>query len=170
MNKKFLLMTILLLLSTIIAACGGNNANGDTNEKKPSDETLVIYTNSGSDGRGDWLTEKADESGFSIKIVEGGGGEIVNRLIAEKNNPLADIVYGPAEADFNRLKDEEVKEIILATNPNIEGEATAMYISRLVKPSGIRTTRIAHGLPVGGDLEYADEVTLSKALEGRRDV
>ncbi|AXI07516.1 recombination protein RecR [Oceanobacillus sp. 143] len=71
---------------------------------------------------------------------------------------------------LNRLKDDEVKEIILATNPNIEGEATAMYISRLVKPSGIKTTRIAHGLPVGGDLEYADEVTLSKALEGRRDL
>lgn len=71
---------------------------------------------------------------------------------------------------LNRLKDEEVKEIILATNPNIEGEATAMYISRLVKPSGIRITRIAHGLPVGGDLEYADEVTLSKALEGRREL
>src|SRR5699024_11877656 len=65
---------------------------------------------------------------------------------------------------INRLKDEGVNELILATNPNIEGEATAMYISRLVKPSGIRTTRIAHGLPVGGDLEYADEVTLSKAL------
>lgn len=71
---------------------------------------------------------------------------------------------------LNRLKDEEVKELILATNPNIEGEATAMYISRLVKPSGIKTTRIAHGLPVGGDLEYADEVTLSKALEGRREL
>lgn len=71
---------------------------------------------------------------------------------------------------INRLKDESVEELILATNPTIEGEATAMYISRLVKPSGIRTTRIAHGLPVGGDLEYADEVTLSKALEGRREI
>lgn len=72
---------------------------------------------------------------------------------------------------INRLKDEEISELILATNPNIEGgEATAMYISRLVKPSGIKTTRIAHGLPMGGDLEYADEVTLSKALEGRREV
>jgi recombination protein RecR len=69
-----------------------------------------------------------------------------------------------------RLQDEEVEELILATNPTIEGEATAMYISRLVKPSGIKTTRIAHGLPVGGDLEYADEVTLSKALEGRREL
>jgi len=69
-----------------------------------------------------------------------------------------------------RLQDERVQELILATNPTIEGEATAMYISRLVKPSGIRTTRIAHGLPVGGDLEYADEVTLSKAIEGRREL
>jgi recombination protein RecR len=71
---------------------------------------------------------------------------------------------------LKRLSDENVKEVILATNPNIEGEATAMYISRLIKPFGIRVTRIAHGLPVGGDLEYADEVTLSKALEGRREL
>ncbi|WP_019123194.1 recombination mediator RecR [Brevibacillus massiliensis] len=71
---------------------------------------------------------------------------------------------------LKRLGDEQVKEVILATNPNIEGEATAMYISRLIKPSGIRVTRIAHGLPVGGDLEYADEVTLTKALEGRREL
>lgn len=69
-----------------------------------------------------------------------------------------------------RLQSDEVKEIILATNPNIEGEATAMYISKLVKPIGIKVTRIAHGVPVGGDLEYADEVTLSKALEGRREL
>ena len=71
---------------------------------------------------------------------------------------------------LKRLQDETVQEVILATNPNIEGEATAMYISRLLKPSGIRVTRIAHGLPVGGDLEYADEVTLSKAIEGRREL
>lgn len=71
---------------------------------------------------------------------------------------------------LKRLQDETIKEVIMATNPNIEGEATAMYISRLIKPSGIKVTRIAHGLPVGGDLEYADEVTLSKALEGRREM
>src|SRR5690625_840064 len=71
---------------------------------------------------------------------------------------------------IQRLKENDVEEIILATNPNIEGEATAMYISRLVKPSGIKTTRIAHGLPVGGDLEYVDEVTLAKSLEGRREL
>ena len=66
--------------------------------------------------------------------------------------------------------DSEVSEVIIATNPNIEGEATAMYISRLLKPAGIRVTRIAHGIPVGGDLEYADEVTLLKAVEGRREI
>ncbi len=69
-----------------------------------------------------------------------------------------------------RLQDEAVKELIIATNPNIEGEATAMYIARLIKPSGIKVTRIAHGIPVGGDLEYADEVTLLKAVEGRREL
>src|SRR5699024_4287009 len=71
---------------------------------------------------------------------------------------------------LSRLMKGEVKEIILATNPRVEGEATAMYISKLVKPLGIKATRIAHGIPVGGDLEYTDEVTLSKALEGRREV
>ncbi|MEC0266894.1 recombination mediator RecR, partial [Paenibacillus anseongense] len=71
---------------------------------------------------------------------------------------------------LKRLGDETVQELILATNPNIEGEATAMYLSRLVKPFGLKVTRIAHGLPVGGDLEYADEVTLSKAMEGRREL
>jgi recombination protein RecR len=69
-----------------------------------------------------------------------------------------------------RIREGSVKEVILATNPNIEGEATAMYISKLLKPLGIKSTRIAHGLPVGGDLEYADEVTLAKALEGRREI
>lgn len=71
---------------------------------------------------------------------------------------------------LSRLMNSEVKEIILATNPRVEGEATAMYISKLVKPLGIKATRIAHGIPVGGDLEYTDEVTLSKALEGRREI
>ena len=66
-----------------------------------------------------------------------------------------------------RLQSSDVKEIIMATNPNVEGEATAMYIARLLKPMGLRVTRIAHGLPVGGDLEYADEVTLAKAMENR---
>ena len=69
-----------------------------------------------------------------------------------------------------RVKAEQVTEVILATNPDVEGEATAMYIARLLRPMGVRCTRIAHGLPVGGDLEYTDEVTLQKAMEGRRDM
>ena len=71
---------------------------------------------------------------------------------------------------IQRLQVNDVKELIIATYPNIEGEATAMYIARLIKPAGIKVTRIAHGIPVGGDLEYADEVTLLKSLEGRREL
>ena len=71
---------------------------------------------------------------------------------------------------LSRLSSEDVTEVILATNPDIEGEATAAYIARLIKPMGIRVTRIAHGVPVGSDLEYADEVTLAKAMEGRREL
>jgi len=71
---------------------------------------------------------------------------------------------------LSRLEREPVEEIILATNPSVEGEATAIYLAKLLKPFAVRITRIARGLPVGGDLEYADEVTLSKALEGRREM
>ena len=71
---------------------------------------------------------------------------------------------------LERIQKENIKEVIVATNPNIEGEATAMYISKLLKPLGIKTTRIAHGVPVGGDLEYVDEITLSRALQGRREM
>ncbi|MBM3800962.1 MAG: recombination protein RecR [Acidimicrobiia bacterium] len=70
---------------------------------------------------------------------------------------------------MKRLQEGQVKEVILATNPNIEGEATALYLSRLIKPLGVKVTRIATGVPVGGDLEYADHITVSRALEGRRD-
>ncbi len=71
---------------------------------------------------------------------------------------------------LQRFESESIEEVILATNPNVEGEATAIYLSKLLKPLGARLTRIARGLPVGGDLEYADQVTLSKALEGRKEV
>ena len=74
---------------------------------------------------------------------------------------------------LHRLEGEagaEVQEIIMATNPTVEGEATAMYLARLLKPAGLKVTRIAHGLPIGGDLEYADEVTLAKALENRKEI
>jgi len=69
-----------------------------------------------------------------------------------------------------RLGSDEVKEVIMATNPTVEGEATAMYLSRLIKPLGLSVTRLAYGVPVGADLEYADEVTLMRALEGRREI
>ena len=87
-------------------------------------------------------------------------------------SPLAGI--GPNQLCIkellDRVKHPEVKEVIMATNPTVEGEATAMYISRLLKPLGIKVTRLAYGIPVGGDLEYADEVTLSRALEGRSEL
>lgn len=71
---------------------------------------------------------------------------------------------------LERVGKGDVEEVIVATDPNVEGEATAMYLSRLLKPLGVRVTRLAYGVPVGGDLEYADEVTLFRALQGRRDV
>ena len=69
-----------------------------------------------------------------------------------------------------RLSDDKIEEIVMATNPTVEGEATASYISRLIRPMGIKVTRLAYGIPVGGDLEYADEVTLSRAFEGRNEI
>ncbi|NLJ97752.1 MAG: recombination protein RecR [Tissierellia bacterium] len=87
-------------------------------------------------------------------------------------SPMENI--GPNEIKIkellNRLSNEEVEEIILAINPTVEGEATALYIAKLLKPLGIKTTRIAHGIPVGGDLEYFDEITLSRAMENRREL
>ena len=94
---------------------------------------------------------------------------VLNGVLA----PMSGI--GPEDINLESLivrltKNDEAKEIIIATNPNIEGEATAMYIARLIKPAGIKVTRIAHGVPVGGDLEYTDDITLSKAIEGRREL
>ena len=81
---------------------------------------------------------------------------------------------GPQDIDVaglaKRVRDGNVREVIIATNPNVEGEATAHYIAQQLRPSGVRTTRLAFGLPVGGDLEYADQVTMSKAIEGRREI
>jgi recombination protein RecR len=71
---------------------------------------------------------------------------------------------------LKRIEDNQVEEIIIATNPNVEGEATSLYLTKLIKPLGLKLTRIAYGIPVGGDLEYADEVTLAKALEGRTQI
>ena len=81
---------------------------------------------------------------------------------------------GPSEINaqslIDRLKSGEVKEVIIATNPTVDGEATAIYLARLIKPTGVKVSRIAYGIPVGADLEYTDEVTLIKSLEGRRDI
>jgi recombination protein RecR len=87
-------------------------------------------------------------------------------------SPMNNITAGDIKVKelLQRLKEVDVKEVIIATNPTIEGETTAMYISRLIKPLGIFVTRIAHGIPVGGDIEYTDEITLIKALDGRREM
>ena len=87
-------------------------------------------------------------------------------------NPMANI--GPGDLTvtklLERLKDTQIKEIILALDPNIEGEATVTYLARLLEPLGVNVTRLASGLPVGGDLEYADEITLGRAFAGRQSV
>lgn len=87
-------------------------------------------------------------------------------------SPMAGI--GPEDIKLRelvqRVAQQDITEVIVATNPTIEGEATAMYIAKLLKPAGIKVTRIAHGIPIGGDLEYADEVTLSRAMDGRREL
>lgn len=93
---------------------------------------------------------------------------VLHGVISPMNNITPDKIK-IAEL-LGRLAGDEVKEVIVATNPTVEGEATAMYLSKLIKPLGIKVSRLAYGMPVGGDLEYADEVTLFRALEGRRDV
>ncbi len=93
---------------------------------------------------------------------------VLHGAISPLNNVGPDQLY--IKELLARLSDDTVKEVIMATNPTIEGDATAMYISRLLKPLGIKTTRLAYGMPVGSDLEYADEVTLARALEGRNEL
>lgn len=128
------------------------------------------------------ICEEAGRDPSTICVVESPKDVIAMEKIREYRgyyhvlhgviSPMDD--KGPEDINLKslitRLQDTRVKELIIATNPTIEGEATAVYIARLVKPSGIRVSRIAHGIPVGGDLEYADEVTLLKAIEGRREL
>lgn len=87
-------------------------------------------------------------------------------------SPMNNVTAGDIKIKelLSRLADDKIQEVILATNPTVEGEATAMYISRLIKPLGIKVSQIGHGVPVGGDIEYTDEITLIKALEGRREI
>ncbi|KKP69832.1 recombination protein RecR [candidate division CPR3 bacterium GWF2_35_18] len=111
------------------------------------------------------------EEPLQVLALEKSGFKGVYHVLHGVISPLNNV--GPEDLKIrellNRLKKEKITEIVLATNPTMEGEATAMYLKKLIGPLTIRMTRIASGLPVGGDLEYADEVTLSRALEGRRD-
>ncbi|MBN1213223.1 MAG: recombination protein RecR [candidate division Zixibacteria bacterium] len=114
------------------------------------------------------IVEDASDAAAFDKVE---GFNVLYHVLGGRLSPLDGI--GPDDLKIRELLgrlDDNVKEIIIATNPNVEGEATATYISRLLKPMGIRVTRIARGLPVGSDLEYADSVTLSKSLEGRQDI
>ena len=128
------------------------------------------------------LCSDPSRDGSIICVVESPKDVMAMERIREYNG-LYHVLHGvisPMEGvgpeDINlmsllkRLQTSDVNELIIATNPNIEGEATAMYIAGLIKPTGIKVTRIAHGIPVGSDLEYADEVTLLKAVEGRREL
>jgi len=112
------------------------------------------------------------EEPLDVIAIERTGYEGLYHVLGGVISPLEGI--GPENLKIvqllRRLESEPVKEVILATNPSLEGESTAMYIRRLLSSSPIKVTRIAHGLPVGGDLEYADQVTLTRALEGRREI
>ncbi len=111
------------------------------------------------------------EDPLDVLALERSGYKGLYHVLHGVISPLENI--GPDELHIReilgRLKDGKIKEIILATNPTMEGEATAMYIQRLISQLGVKITRIARGLPVGGDLEYADETTLSRAMEGRKE-
>jgi len=113
-----------------------------------------------------------EEPSTVYAIERSGGFRGLYHVLLGSLSPLDGI--GPsdirAEDLVNRLKDGVIQEVILATSPTIEGEATAIYLTKLMKPHGVRVTRIAYGIPVGMDLEYADEVTLIKSIEGRRDL
>lgn len=124
-----------------------------------------------SDANRDQTTIMVVENPLDVLALEKANYKGLYHVLHGVISPLENI--GPSEIHIRellpRLKDGKVKEIILATNPTMEGEATAMYIQRLISPLGITVTRIARGLPVGSDLEYADETTLSRALEGRKE-
>ena len=113
-----------------------------------------------------------EEPSTLYAIERSGGYRGLYHVLLGALSPLDGV--GPADIRAqdlaDRLKDGGVEEVILATNPTIEGEATAIYLTRLLKPHGVRVSRIAYGIPVGVDIEYADEVTLMKSLEGRRDL
>ncbi|MBS4191965.1 extracellular solute-binding protein [Bacillus sp. FJAT-49705] len=111
LKKSFLLVMVFILVTSILAGCmGGNNSteNNTETDKKAEKKSLVVYSNSLSDGRGDWLTQKAAEAGFELKLVEAGGGDLLNRIVAEKNKPLADVVFGLNQMNFETLKSNDI--------------------------------------------------------------
>jgi len=124
-----------------------------------------------SDSSRDKSTVAVVEDPLDVLALERAGFCGLYHVLHGAISPMENI--GPEELHIRellpRLKNGSIKEIILATNPTMEGEATAMYIDRLISPLGVKVTRIARGLPVGGDLEYADASTLSRALEGRKE-
>lgn len=137
---------------------------GNYTDKDP----CAICSNPNRDRKIICVVEQPKDIMFMEKVREFNG---VYHVLHGNISPMAG--RGPNDIKLRELITRingEVEEVIVATNPTIEGEATAMYISKILKPLGAKVTRIAHGIPVGGDLEYADEVTLSKALEGRKEI
>lgn len=132
-------------------------------------ELCPICSDASRDGSIVCVVEHSKDVGAIEKVKEFRGRyHVLGGLIS----PMDGI--GPEQLKISellsRLSGEEISELIIATNPSLEGEATALYLSKLVKPLGVKVSRLAYGLPVGGELEYADEVTLSRALEGRREL
>jgi iron(III) transport system substrate-binding protein len=109
-SKKSNLVALSVTATLLLTACGGSSSEGEAGSTAGAGEPLVIYTNSNSEGRGEWLQEKAEEAGFDIQIVGAGGGDATNKLIAEKNNPVADVVYGLNNVYYEQLKSEDVLE------------------------------------------------------------
>lgn len=167
-----------------ILSLSDNEANKLASSIKEAKENLHYCSNCGNLTDQDPCAICSDERRRNdvICVVESPKDVMAIERIREYNgryhvlNGVISPMEGIGPEDLNlkslviRLRDDNIKELILATNPNIEGEATAMYIARLMKPTGIKISRIAHGVPVGGDLEYADEITLLKAVEGRREI
>ena len=152
----------ILDVKTKIFRCGTCNNMTDV-------EPCVIC----SDPRRDVSVICVVEEAFNIATIESTRDfKGLFHVLLGALSPLKGV--GPQDIDvaglLRRVQDGGVSEVIIATNPNVEGEATALYIAQQLRPLDVRTTRLAFGLPVGGDLEYADQVTMSKALEGRRDI
>lgn len=130
-------------------------------------EICSICSNPNRDKSTICVVEEAKDIVFFERVKEYNG---VYHVLHGTISPL--LGKGPDDINLKSLveRTQGVKEVIVATNPNVQGEATAMYISKILKPLGVKVTRIAHGVPVGGDLEYVDEVTILKALEGRKEI